>query len=102
LPSGDRSTLAELIAGIVVHKDRLVVRSRFAHCAGNPQNFSLLRAAVNKITDKDHFPFWMPENTFNFRIPEFVEQSKQRISVTVNIANEIVVLRLHKLLCPND
>jgi site-specific DNA recombinase len=75
LPSGDRSTLAELIAGIVVHKDRLVVRSRFAHCAGNPQNFSLLRAAVNKITDKDHFPFWMPENTFNFRIPEFVEQN---------------------------
>jgi site-specific DNA recombinase len=31
LPLGDRSTLAELIAGIVVHKDRLVVRFKSDH-----------------------------------------------------------------------
>jgi hypothetical protein len=31
LPSGDRSTLAELIAGIVVHKDGLVVRFKSDH-----------------------------------------------------------------------
>jgi site-specific DNA recombinase len=31
LPSGDRSTLAQLIAGIVVHKDRLVVRFKPDH-----------------------------------------------------------------------
>ena len=42
----------------------------FTHRAGNPQSLSLLRAAIYKITDKDHFSFWMPEHTFDFGIVE--------------------------------
>ena len=44
----------------------------FAHGAGNSQNFPLLRAAIYKITNKDHLLFWMPENTFDLGIVELV------------------------------
>jgi len=55
----------------VISQDR-AGRSRRAHRAGNPQNFSLLRAAVNEVADKDHFSFWMSENTVDLGIIELV------------------------------
>jgi hypothetical protein len=45
-------------------------RSGLAHRPGNPQNLSLFGTAVNKVADKDHFSFRMPENTFDLRIDE--------------------------------
>jgi hypothetical protein len=34
-----------------------------AHSAGNSKNLQLLGAAIYKITDENHLPFWMPEDT---------------------------------------
>jgi hypothetical protein len=34
-----------------------------AHSTGNSKNLQLLGAAIYKITDKNHLPFWMPEHT---------------------------------------
>ena len=42
----------------------------FAHRAGNSQDLSLLWAAIYKIANKDHLPFWMPENTIDFGVVE--------------------------------
>jgi DNA invertase Pin-like site-specific DNA recombinase len=36
------------------------------------KNLPLLRAAIYKISDEDHLPFWMPENTFDLGIFELV------------------------------
>jgi len=44
----------------------------FAHGAGNPNNFALLGAAIYKITNEDHLPFRMPENTLDFGIIKLV------------------------------
>ena len=43
-----------------------------AHGARNSKNLPLLRAAIYKVTNKDHLPFWMPENTFDLGIFELV------------------------------
>jgi len=56
---------------LVISQDR-AGRSCFAHRACNPQNLSLLRAAVNKITDKDYFSIWMPEDAFALSVVELV------------------------------
>src|SRR5260370_23287835 len=56
---------------LVVAQDR-ASRTCFAHRAGNPQDFSLFRTAVNKVADKDHSSFWMPESTCDLHIVEFV------------------------------
>jgi len=39
---------------------------------GDPQNFSLLGAAINEVAHKDHFPFWMTENSLDLCIAELV------------------------------
>jgi hypothetical protein len=78
----------------VVPQDR-ASRTGFAHRAGNPQNFSLFRTAVNKVADKDHFSFWMPENTFNLCIVEFAHQAMKGISVAVYVADNVVSGLIH-------
>jgi hypothetical protein len=35
-----------------------------------PASHLLLRAAINKIANKDRLPFWMPENLFDFSVVE--------------------------------
>jgi hypothetical protein len=78
----------------VVSQDR-ASRTGFAHRAGNPEDFSLFRTAVNKVADKDYFPFWMSENTFNLCIVEFAHQAMKGISVAVDVANNVVMLYRH-------
>jgi hypothetical protein len=38
------------------------------HGAGNSKNLQLLRAAIDKISNEDYLPFWMPEGTFDLGI----------------------------------
>jgi len=66
-----------------------------AHGARNSKNFSLLGTAIYEITHKDHFPLWMPENTFGLGVVELVQQSMQSVSMTVDVTNEIVSLESH-------
>ena len=42
----------------------------FTHGAGNSQNLPLLWTTIYEIANKDHLPFWMPENTFDLGIVE--------------------------------
>ena len=55
----------------------------------------LLRAAIYEIADEDHLPFRMPEHTFDFNVIELAQQAMQRVSVTMNVTNEIVSLDGH-------
>jgi hypothetical protein len=78
----------------VVPQDR-ASRTGFAHRAGNPQDFSLVRTAVNKITNKDHLSFWMPEDTFKLDVSEFAHQATKGISVAVYVADNVVSGLIH-------
>jgi len=69
----------------------------FAHGAGNSQNLPLPGTAIYEITNKDHFPLWMPENTFDLGVVELVQQSMQSVSMTMNVTNEIVSLDSHQV-----
>jgi hypothetical protein len=40
------------------------------HGASDPENFPLRGTTVNEITDEDHFPLWVSENTIDFHIVE--------------------------------
>jgi hypothetical protein len=44
----------------------------------------LLGTAIHEITNKDHFPLWMPENTFVLGVLKLVQQSRQTISASAN------------------
>jgi hypothetical protein len=67
----------------------------FAHRASNSQNLLLPGTAIYKITNKDHSPLWMPEDTFDLGVVEFVQQSMQSAGMTMNVTNEIVSLDSH-------
>jgi hypothetical protein len=51
--------------------------------------------AVYEITNKDHLPLWMPKNAIDLAVVEFVQQSMQSVSITVDVTNEIVSLDSH-------
>jgi HD domain len=67
----------------------------FAHRAGNSENLPLLWAAIYEITNKDHLPLWVPENSFNLGVVESVQQSMQSLGMTMNVTNQIVSLDSH-------
>lgn len=52
-------------------------------------------SAIYEITNKDHFPLWMPENTFDLGVVELVHESMQSVSMTMNVTAEIVSLDRH-------
>jgi hypothetical protein len=68
--------LAVLVPGYPPDRVEFVIshdgpcRASFAHGAGNSKNLPLLRAAIYKITNEDHLPFWMSEGTFDLGIAE--------------------------------
>jgi hypothetical protein len=67
----------------------------FTHRARNSQDLPLLRAAIYEVTSEDHLPFGMPQNTFDFGVVELAQQAMQSVSVTMNVADEIVSLKSH-------
>jgi hypothetical protein len=56
----------------------------------------LVRAAIYEIADEDHLPLWMPENAFDFGVVELPHQAMQSVSVTVDVADQIVSLKSHE------
>src|SRR5207248_8303938 len=70
----------------------------FAHRAGNSQNLPLVRTAIYEITDEDHFPLRMSVETFDLDVVELVQQSMQRVSMTMDVTNEIKSLDVHNSL----
>ena len=66
-----------------------------AHSSRNPQNFSLIGAAINKVTNKYYFSAVVPECTVDFTIAKFNQQSAQRIRMAVDIADQVITLFSH-------
>jgi len=50
----------------------------------------LLGPAIDKVTNEDHFSFWMPEHASDLRIIEFGQKPIQGIGVTMNVPNDVV------------
>ena len=66
-----------------------------------PQHLPLFRTTVDEIADIDHPSREIPEDAFNIRISEPMQQPMQRVGVSVNVANKIVSVFDQTLPFPN-
>jgi site-specific DNA recombinase len=83
LPLGDRSTLAELIAGIVVHRDRLVIRFKSDHTdeASDRPDDQLLTIRWQKPPSKRSRRILLPNNASRSDVrPEQFERRARLVS----------------------
>jgi len=86
LPTGDRGTLAELIAGIVVHRDRLVVRFKLnqTHEESDRPDDPLLIIPWRKPPSKTSRRILLPHNTSRSDVRP--EQFKRRVRLVNAVA----------------
>ena len=70
-------------------------RAGLAHFSRNPQDFSLIGAAINEVTNKYYFSAVVPECAVDFTIAKFNQQSAQRVRMAMDIADQVITLFSH-------
>ena len=65
--------------------------TRFDHRPHDVDDFALLRAAIDKITEEDDLPVRLPVDTIDVEVTELAEEPMQWLAVSVDIADQVVV-----------
>jgi hypothetical protein len=68
-------------------------RTGLPHFSRDPQDFYLLRTAINKISYKYYLSAIVSEYALQFGVSHFYQQSAKRIGVAVYVTYNIVKLR---------
>jgi hypothetical protein len=68
------------------------------HASRDNKHLALLRSAVDKVSYKNHPAVRVPKDSVVIAIFHFPQQATQHLCMTVNIANEIVVICNHEFL----
>src|ERR1700738_4956579 len=70
-------------------------RFGLAHGTGDPQNLSLFRPAINKITNEDCLSNGVSEHASKFVISKLNQQSAKGVCVPVDVTDYVVTLVRH-------
>ena len=65
-------------------------RASVDHRLDRGQHLDLLRAAVNKIADKNRSPRRVPSSAIYVGVTHFFQQGCEAVSPTVNVTNQVV------------
>jgi hypothetical protein len=75
--------------------EHCATRAGLAHTSRDPQDFSLIRAAINKIANEYCFSAAVPEYAVDFAIAKLNQQSAKRVRMAMDIADDVITLLRH-------